>query len=173
MSYGRMMGWMVMGLFVSGCATGPNNQAMSRLQSQVGMLEERVSQLEHSSATAMAPAPAETAANPEASSMPAAAPEASKPASHHAATKYSKPSTREVQQALKNDGLYQGAIDGKMGPATEDAVKQFQHAQGLKEDGILGRHTWAKLRPYLDQPANSGEVKSGEAPVASEPLNQK
>jgi len=173
MSYGRMIGWAVMGLFVSGCASWPTSQSVSRLQSQVGMLEERVSQLEHASADAAAPAAAASAAAPEMSPAPMSAQDTVTSEPHHAAAKYSKPSMREVQQALKNAGFYQGAVDGNMGPATEDAVKQFQHVQGLKEDGIAGRRTWAKLHPYLDHPVKTGEAPAPavEAPApAAEPL---
>ena len=34
---------------------------------------------------------------------------------------------------------------GKFGPKTEAAVKAWQKANGLKDDGIVGDATWAKL----------------------------
>ena len=37
------------------------------------------------------------------------------------------------------------AIDGDYGPATLGAVKAFQKANGLKDDGIVGRNTWKTL----------------------------
>lgn len=36
--------------------------------------------------------------------------------------------------------------DGIFGPLTEEAVKEFQKANGLVADGIVGDKTWAKLK---------------------------
>lgn len=37
------------------------------------------------------------------------------------------------------------AADGRYGPATKKAVEAYQLVNGLANDGILGRRTWAKL----------------------------
>ncbi len=55
----------------------------------------------------------------------------------------------EIQTALQTVGLYQGAIDGKMGPLTKQAVMQFQEANQLTADGKVGPKTWSLLKPYL------------------------
>ncbi|HPW77262.1 MAG TPA: peptidoglycan-binding domain-containing protein [Candidatus Omnitrophota bacterium] len=55
-----------------------------------------------------------------------------------------------IQKALKKAGYYQGALDGKIGPATRDALKAFQRDNGLTADGVCGRQTWSKLKVYLD-----------------------
>jgi hypothetical protein len=39
--------------------------------------------------------------------------------------------------------------DGIFGPETQDRVKQFQRSQGLVDDGIVGKHTMAKLDALL------------------------
>ena len=46
-----------------------------------------------------------------------------------------------LQQALKIKGYYKPAIDSKYGDQTVAAVKAFQKAKGLKQDGIAGNDT--------------------------------
>ncbi len=57
--------------------------------------------------------------------------------------------SNNIQAALKNAGYYQGSIDGKIGRATKEALKSFQKDNGLEADGVCGRRTWDKLKPYL------------------------
>ena len=60
-----------------------------------------------------------------------------------------KPSVQNIQQALKNAGLYEGKIDGISGSGTRKAVESFQSQNGLKSDGKVGPMTWQKLKEYL------------------------
>lgn len=62
---------------------------------------------------------------------------------------------QKIQTALKNAGLYSGAIDGKIGPMTRRAIETFQKNNGLKVDGKVGPKTWAVLEPFLNAPAES------------------
>lgn len=57
----------------------------------------------------------------------------------------------DIQKALKNAGFYSGAIDGKVGPRTKNAILEFQKAKGLKADGKVGPKTWVELEKYLAQ----------------------
>ncbi|MDD4956383.1 MAG: peptidoglycan-binding protein [Candidatus Omnitrophica bacterium] len=50
-------------------------------------------------------------------------------------------SARDVQTILKNAGYYDGAIDGKLGPKSIEAIKAFQKNKGLKVDGKVGAET--------------------------------
>lgn len=67
--------------------------------------------------------------------------------------KNAKASERRVQGLLAAAGMLdlernvndQGRLDGKFGPSTEQAVRQFQGQQGLAVDGIVGPVTWAAL----------------------------
>ena len=74
-----------------------------------------------------------------------------------------KPSTRDIQQALKNSGFYQGAVDGKMGSLTREATKEFQRVHGLKDDGVVGKQTWTQLSAYATLSGDSGEVVAAES----------
>ena len=62
-----------------------------------------------------------------------------------------KPTVKEVQQALKNAGFYQGNIDGIAGPGTKKAIEDFQAQKSLNVDGKVGPKTWAQLQPFLSQ----------------------
>ena len=51
---------------------------------------------------------------------------------------------RALQEQLKGKG-YNIAVDGSFGPATANAVKQYQAKVGLTADGIVGEKTQKKL----------------------------
>ena len=60
------------------------------------------------------------------------------------------PSEREIQQALKDAGLYDGEIDGKIGHKTKKAIEEFQAKNNLKADGKVGPKTWEMLREHIN-----------------------
>jgi len=66
-----------------------------------------------------------------------------------------KPTSLEIQTALKNAGYYTGEIDGKIGPLTRMATEDFQKANGLEVDGKVGPKTWSILSVYLNPPIES------------------
>ena len=53
-----------------------------------------------------------------------------------------------IQTALRGAGYYNGTVDGKIGPQTEEAVRRFQRENGLEPDGIVGRKTWEQLQSF-------------------------
>lgn len=55
------------------------------------------------------------------------------------------PDVKELQQLLNSKG-YSLIVDGDFGPSTQAAVKNFQRANGLTDDGIVGPKTWEKLK---------------------------
>jgi peptidoglycan hydrolase-like protein with peptidoglycan-binding domain len=77
-----------------------------------------------------------------------------------AAAPTENPTPQQIQQALKNMGLYAGKIDGSLGPKTKKAIEEFQSRNGLNPDGKVGPKTWAKLGAHL----------SGPVAVATEPI---
>lgn len=64
-----------------------------------------------------------------------------------------------VQYLLRHRG-YTLTVDGAFGPGTESVVKQFQAANGLTADGIVGSGTWSKLVVTLDKGANNNAVRA-------------
>ena len=166
----RMVTVAAIALIATGCAGSKSAQQMKQLQTQVGMLDERLGQLERwtyssnpsaagtSSSTASATVPA---MNVSVGGTSATAPKKQTGTITTASKSSPKPSTREIQTALKNAGFYQGSVDGKMGPQTRDAVKEFQRVHGLKDDGIVGKQTWAKLSSYTDV-SSGNELNAAE-----------
>ena len=55
----------------------------------------------------------------------------------------------DIQRALKNAGYYNGALDGKIGSGSKQAIRDFQKDHQLKIDGIIGKRTWEELKSYL------------------------
>lgn len=153
-----LIGMVAVGL--SGCAAGKTSQEVKRLQSQVGLLDQRVSQLERTGGTwqasEMVPEPAM-----EPGQTAAILPSSTAGTSKNVGAAV-KPSTRDIQQALKNSGFYQGSVDGKMGPLTKSAIKEFQRVHGLKDDGVVGKQTWAQMSTYANLSSGSGEAIAGE-----------
>ena len=56
----------------------------------------------------------------------------------------------EVQAALVELGYSASSVDGKFGPATAQAVREFQQSSGLKQDGVVGPVTLAALSAALN-----------------------
>jgi peptidoglycan hydrolase-like protein with peptidoglycan-binding domain len=51
----------------------------------------------------------------------------------------------DVQQYLKQAGLYTGAVDGVYGEASQAAVAQFQELADIRIDGVVGIETWKAI----------------------------
>jgi len=52
---------------------------------------------------------------------------------------------KAVQQALKDKGHDPGEVDGKMGPKTQAALRDYQQKEGLKATGRVDGETASKL----------------------------
>ena len=57
------------------------------------------------------------------------------------------PQIAGLQLALRQQGLYKGAIDGIQGAQTRRAIRSFQRRHGLAVDGLAGPRTRAALGP--------------------------
>jgi soluble lytic murein transglycosylase-like protein len=63
-----------------------------------------------------------------------------------------------VQFLLTQRGLYDGALDGYLGPGTEAALRRYQRRMRLVADGIAGPRTRAALVLQNDVPVRSKRV---------------
>jgi peptidoglycan hydrolase-like protein with peptidoglycan-binding domain len=52
----------------------------------------------------------------------------------------------KAQQALKQQGLYKGPVDGKIGPETRTAISRFQKQNGLQQSAQLDEQTMDNLQ---------------------------
>ena len=95
------------------------------------------------SASGLQAAPAPISSAPASGITPGEAAKSEEPGQEY------QPNEKEIQQALKNAGLYEGEIDGKIGPKTKKAIEDFQTKNNLKADGKVGHSTWKKLKEYL------------------------
>ena len=121
-----------------------------------------IQQATQTPATAEATLPPEPSAPAAVTAAVPAAPAPIAPVETAAAVVHTKiGSAREIQQALKQAGFYQGSVDGKVGPKTQQAIKEFQQAHQLKADGKVGPKTWAALASYLNAPAQEAAQSAG------------
>jgi len=79
------------------------------------------------------------------------APAVAQPEAAGTAVVAGKPTPKQIQQALKNAGLYNGKVDGTIGPKTKQAIEAFQTQNGLKADGKVGTKTWKALSAFLNK----------------------
>jgi len=95
--------------------------------------------------------PAETTTEATTTSGSSAPAEVTVPASGPLSAGDSGPAVETLQQALKQLGLYNGAVDGDFGQGTSDAVVAFQNAHNLTPDGIVGQATADAINQALAQ----------------------
>jgi len=133
---------------VSGCSSVPKQLKVevSDIKTKVDTLETRVEGIETKTADVERMSSDTARAIEDMKSKPAAGTNYS--IKHHSGAK-SKESTKDIQICLKNAGFYNGKIDGVKGRQTKKAVKDFQEANNLKADGVVGPKTWDALSKYM------------------------
>ena len=76
---------------------------------------------------------------------------------------HSQASVRDAQQQLKNDGYYNGPVDGIDGRMTHRAVRKYQSDQSLTVNGRLDHQTLRKLNVTEQGEANRSMPESHAA----------
>lgn len=82
----------------------------------------------------------------------------------------SGPEVEALQRALNAAGVAPPlAVDGKLGPATEAAIKKFQQEHGCAVDGVVGPETMGALDRALGLPPRSGAPSPANPPPGGFP----
>lgn len=146
----------VAAFFVAGCETVPKKfrEEVSGIRSKVDTLESRVDTVESKQAEV------ERAASQQGQTIEELRAEREKTVKTNFESRpkagKSKGHTKEIQVCLKNAGFYKGSIDGIKGKGTKRAIKEFQSANGLGADGVVGPKTWELLSKYASGSAGAG-----------------
>jgi len=81
-----------------------------------------------------------------------------------------------VQEKLKSLGSNPGTIDKKFGGNTLRAVKDFQKKSGLKDDGLVGKDTYAVLFREKQEPIDTSKLQTKQlksvAPQQKSPITR-
>lgn len=67
-----------------------------------------------------------------------------------------------LQERLKQLGYYDDSVDGYYSPATETAVRWFQEAMGLDQDGQVQESTWQALEQQESSGQAEASVETGQ-----------
>jgi type IV secretion system protein VirB10 len=79
---------------------------------------------------------------------------------------------RRAQQALKEQGYYEGQIDGILGPRTSNALKTYQREHGLAETGKLDPETARSLGLIGGRSENRPEAVNQPPAPSRDPEDQ-
>lgn len=147
---------------VSGCGTVPKQfkAEVSDIKSRVDILETRVEGVETKTSDVERMASEQARAIEDMKAKPV---ETNISIKHRSGRK-SKESIKDIQTCLKNAGFYSGKIDGVKGKQTRKAIREFQEANGLKADGVVGPKTWDSLSKYM---SGAGPAATGTEEGAS------
>ena len=134
-------------LSLSGCATAPQQKQkdleIQGLKNQISVLEAQI-QSKDEEIAGLRDALSKTVEQKEGLVKEAGRKKSVREAKSH-------PSIKQIQIALTNAGYNPGSIDGRMGRQTKEAIKAFQKANNLKENGKVDKKTWSLLKEHLDK----------------------
>jgi len=80
----------------------------------------------------------------------------------------SKDEIMKAQQALKDKGMYMGAVDGMMNADTQKALRDYQQKNNLKASGTLDTETMASLGLSSERQSSTKASRSESKPSGAE-----
>ena len=80
----------------------------------------------------------------------------------------SQAEVKQAQQQLKSEGLYNGQIDGVVGPETKQAVSQYQKKEGLRQTARLDQETLSHLLGNQTSGSGSSSTPSQQSPTSGQ-----
>ncbi|HZS85723.1 MAG TPA: peptidoglycan-binding domain-containing protein [Stellaceae bacterium] len=93
--------------------------------------------------------------------------------SHGMQASVSRSEVKQAQQQLKSEGLYNGQIDGIVGPETKQALSEYQKKEGLKQTATLDKQTLDRLMGHQGAASgSSASPASSSQGNSSNPQNQ-
>jgi len=132
----------------TGCTSKKRHQRdVTNLQNQLGALQSEVARLDQAVKDTEAAVKAAPSLSAQGAGSGSVLGQFTEGAVYRTPSGFELPAAA-IQKALKNAGYYQGAIDGKVGSKTKQAIRDFQRDQGLQADGVCGRQTWARLKSF-------------------------
>jgi len=136
---------------LSGCASRKTGKKVDTMQAQINAMTDELVRLDQSLQDTRAALQTQEGKGgvPESGAVSSSGAGAVVGGMYRTPSGFEIPSVN-IQKALKKAGYYNGAVDGKVGPGTRDAIASFQKDNGLTADGVCGRGTWAKLKSYLE-----------------------
>ena len=146
-----MLAVMIAAIALSGCASRKTGKKVDTMQAQVNAMTDELVRLDQSLQDTRAALAAQEGKGGglESGAVSSSGEGSVSGGMYRTPSGFEIPSVN-IQKALKKAGYYNGAVDGKVGPGTRDAIAAFQKDNGLKADGVCGRGTWAKLKSYLE-----------------------
>jgi peptidoglycan hydrolase-like protein with peptidoglycan-binding domain len=79
----------------------------------------------------------------------------------------SQDDVRQTQQQLKAAGLYNGPVDGLVGPEMQRALARYQQQNGLRQTGTLDEQTVGRLSTNTGPVAGANTPPAGTTPPAA------
>src|SRR6188472_3517681 len=79
------------------------------------------------------------------------------------------PTIRSLQQTLKDQGIYYGAVTGEKSAETTAAIRRYQIRNGLRVTGELNDETSRSLKPSSNSVA--AEARPNSKPAVSQPTS--